>query len=336
MTRQHEERRLELFDVLEDAVERFSDQHLRPDRHVRIVLGHLRRPVDVRLAQLEQPLVDDVVVELFLLLEFEDAAGLIAEDVLDVVERDVVEIEIERATEFDLRVEIARQLQSHPGRAVAVRAPVNADEKSAALERLIGARDQQVLSQTAQHASRYATELRTRLTSQPVGAHRTQIIPVRVDLADDLLEMDPLEQLALYIDVGLDALLFHPVEERVADQLQPLLDQLVVDLPLTLDLFLTLEPGGQPRLQLTKSDIVELGGVNMIAHQPGLELLGELERPVYRVVAFQRVITRDENLFVHARLNSRGAGVTLAVLRNSIVYVQSRTSTPRKRPVTVI
>jgi len=95
----HEQRRLDLLHPLHDDLERLADEDLRLDRDVGILLRHYFGALEVRLAELEQSLVDDVVVELFLLLELEHLRRLIRQHILDVVEDDMVILDVERAAD---------------------------------------------------------------------------------------------------------------------------------------------------------------------------------------------------------------------------------------------
>jgi hypothetical protein len=94
--------------------------------------------------------------------------------------------------------------------------------------------------------------------------------PVR--LADDLLVVDPLEELAGERDPRLAAAPLGLVEEGVRDELEALLDQLVVDLALTPDLVGRLELRGEPRLELAEPDVVEPGGVDVVPGDAPVEL----------------------------------------------------------------
>jgi len=84
VSRDHQEGGLHLFRPLQDDLEGLAHQdlglHLDPGE----LLRHHLRALEVRLAELEQPLVDDVVVQLLLFLELEDLRGLHGEHVLDV------------------------------------------------------------------------------------------------------------------------------------------------------------------------------------------------------------------------------------------------------------
>ena len=66
-----------------------------------------------------------------------------------------------------------------------------------------------------------------------------------VHLVDDLLKVDPLEELAPQWDARVGALRLDLVQERVRDQLKTLLDQLVMDLALALDLLGSLKLCGK-------------------------------------------------------------------------------------------
>src|SRR5439155_497723 len=86
-----------------------------------------------------------------------------------------------------------------------------------------------------------------------------------IHLVDDLLVIDPLEQLPGDADPRRRALLPELIEEAVGDELQALLDQLVVDLALPLDLVWRLLLRGQAGLQLAEADVVEASGVDVVA-----------------------------------------------------------------------
>ena len=111
MPRHDHERRLDLLGPLEDDLERLSHQNLGRDGHAGKLPRHHPGPLQVRLAELEEPLVDDVVVELLLLLELEDFRRLDREDVLDVVEDDVVILDVEGAADVERATEFLCQLE---------------------------------------------------------------------------------------------------------------------------------------------------------------------------------------------------------------------------------
>jgi hypothetical protein len=71
----------------------------------------------MRLVDLREPGVDDLLVELILLLEAEDLRRLLGEDVDDPVEDRVVQIGIVDGDRFDLLAERASQVESGHQRA---------------------------------------------------------------------------------------------------------------------------------------------------------------------------------------------------------------------------
>src|SRR3989442_1995554 len=186
VTTQDEQRRLDLFRPLHDDLERLSDEDLRLDRHVGELLCHHLGALQVRLAELEQSLVDDVVVQLFLLLELEHLRRLIREYVLDVVEHDMVILDVERAADEERAAELLRQLERRLHRLVAIGRTVDADHEAATLRRLLVAYDQHVRFDVTQHPRDDATELGERLATESVGTDRHQVVltPGRADQAD--------------------------------------------------------------------------------------------------------------------------------------------------------
>jgi len=123
-----------------------------------------------------------------------------------------------------------------------------------------------------------------------------------VDLVDDLFVVDAFQELASQTHAGRLAALPQLVEKAVRDQLQSLFDQLVVDLALLLDLVGSLEPGREPGFELTKADVVEAGGVDVISGDAAVGLAAQLDGPVDGPVRRTRVVDRDEDLAVHQHL----------------------------------
>src|SRR3989454_8061951 len=107
---------------------------------------------------------------------------------------------------------------------------------------------------------------------QPPGA--------AVHLVRDLFVIDAFEQLARESHTGRVAPLAQLIEEAVGDELQPLLDQLVMDLALLLDLLGGLEARGETGLELAEADVVESGGVDVVAGDATVGLAAQLDRPV--------------------------------------------------------
>src|SRR6266550_5306933 len=313
-----EQGRLDLLRPLHDHLERLAHEDLRLDRNLGELLRHDLGALQVRLAKLEQTLIDDVVVELLLLLELEHLRGLHREDVLDIPEDDVVIFHVEGAAHIQGCAQFLRQLEGAAHRVVGIRRPVDADHKTAALQGGLLPNDEHVLLDLAQGAGDDAAELRVRLAPEAVGADGNEIVfasgradelrclvllfsddsPVltesnvasgfrsavitggaigieadearqaslaAIHLAHDLLVVDPLEELPGQRDAGALTAQRSLVEKAIGDQLQPFLDQLVVNFALVLDLFRRLELRGKSGLELTEADVMEPRRVNMIA-----------------------------------------------------------------------
>ena len=124
---QHDEEGIRLARVVDDLLEglaveeRFLDLDARLARHP---LGHL----EMRLIDLREPGVDDLLVKLILLLEAEDLRRLLGEDVDDAVEDGVVQIGIVHGDRLDLLAERAGQVDCGHERAERLGTSVDADQ----------------------------------------------------------------------------------------------------------------------------------------------------------------------------------------------------------------
>ena len=90
--------------------------------------AHPLADFEMRLIDLREPRVDDLLVELVLLLEAEDLRRLLGEDVDDAVEDGVVQVGVVDRDGLDLLAERVRQLDGGHERAERLRAAVEPDE----------------------------------------------------------------------------------------------------------------------------------------------------------------------------------------------------------------
>src|SRR5690606_15437076 len=161
---------------------------------------------------------------------------------------------------------------------------------------------------------------------EPDQARQPSLAPVR--LPDQLLVVDALEELARERNAGRVAAALDLVQEAVRDELEALLDQLVVDLPLPLDLLGSLELGGQARLELAEADVVEAGRVDMAARDPASGPTAYLDRALDGPRRVRGVVHGDEDLAVHDHLGRPGIRRDPSSLHGS-----ARHSDRRARPV---
>ena len=75
-----------------------------------------------------------------------------------------------------------------------------------------------------------------------------------------------------------------------------------MDLALFLDFFGRLELGGEAGLELAEADIVEAGGVDMVAGNAPAGLAAHLDGAVHGPIGVRRVVDRNEYLAVHRYL----------------------------------
>ena len=124
---QHDEPGIRLARVVDDLLEGLAVEERLLDLDARLArhpLAHL----EMRLIDLREPGVDDLLVELILLLEAEDLRRLLGEDVDDAVEDGVVQIGIVDGDRLDLLAERARQVDGGHERAERLGAAVDADQ----------------------------------------------------------------------------------------------------------------------------------------------------------------------------------------------------------------
>jgi hypothetical protein len=116
-----------------------------------------------------------------------------------------------------------------------------------------------------------------------------------IHLAHNLLVVDPFEELPRYADTGALAAQRELIEEAVGNELQPLLDQLVVDLSLALDLVLRLELRGESSFELSKPDVVEARGIHVIAGDAAAGRVADFDGALERPIGVWRVVYGNED-----------------------------------------
>ena len=128
-------------------------------------------------------------MELFLLLELEDARRLDGEHILDVVEDGVVVLDVEGAADEELRPEATRHLEGLAHGLVAVRRSVDAHDPSPAGQRPVVADQQQILLDAASDAGSDPAHLRQRLDADAVRPHDEKVVVAARASCQLLLEL---------------------------------------------------------------------------------------------------------------------------------------------------
>ena len=77
-----------------------------------------------------------------------------------------------------------------------------------------------------------------------------------------------------------------------------------MDPPLPLDLFSALKLSGKARLELTKPDVMEAGGVDVIASDLAARALTDLDGPVHGPVGMVGIVYRYEDFAIHENLEA--------------------------------
>ena len=278
------------------------------DGEVDALVGReLPADLEVRLVDLRQPRVDDLLVELLLLLEAEHLRGLLGQHADDPVEHGVVEIGIvdrhgvdrpaERLAERDADLEPVERL----GAAV----QPDHDRALLRLERLEAPDHEGVDGHLPDEALGHRAELAVPHRAEPEGAHDDEVVVLALDVLDQRLVVLAVHHARLEREPGGLGLLPHDLEVGVGDQLEAHRDQRVVDLPLALELVLVPVLLGQRVLHLLEPVVVEPRRVDVAASQGRPEGPPELHGQVDGAVGVVRVVDRHIDLPEHEGLLAR-------------------------------
>ena len=275
------------------------------DREVDPLVGReLPADLEVRLVDLGQPGVDDLLVELLLLLEAEDLRGLLGEHPDDPVEHGVVEIGVVDGDGVDGPVE--RLAEGDPDLEPVERlgAAVQPDDDRALLrlERVEVPDHQRVDRHLAHEPLGHGAELAVADGAEPEGAHDDEVVVLALHVLDQGLVVLAVHHPRLEREPGRLRLLPHHLEVRVRDQLEAHRDEGVVDLPLALQLVLVPVLLGQRVLHLLEAVVVKPRRVDVAAGQGRAEGSPELHGQVDGAVGVVRVVDRHVDLPEHGGL----------------------------------
>ena len=266
---QHDEPRIRLARVVDDLLEGFAVEERLLDRDA-VLARHPLAHLEMRLIDLREPGVDDLLVELILLLEAEDLRRLFGENVDDAVEDGVVQVGIVHGDRLDLLAERAGQVDGGHERAERLGTSIDPDQDRvplglAWLGHVLHHPDVAVglagdaLANGADHAVARAPD--------PQRADHDQIVRRAVEILEDLGVMLPVHHPRFELEARLLAEARHAIEIAVGDELEAHRDEAVVDLPLALEFHLVDVLLGQRVLHLPEAIVVQLGRVDVAADE---------------------------------------------------------------------
>ena len=298
---QHDQERIGLARVVDDLLEGLAVEQRLLDLDA-FFARHPLRHLEMRLVDLRQPGVDDLLVELILLLEAEDLGGLLGEDVDDAVEDRVVQVGIVDGDGLDLLAELAGQVDGGHERAERLGTAVDADQDRVPLGliRLGHVLDHPDI--TVGLAGDPFADRADHAVAGPADAQRAdhdQVVLRADHVLEDLGVMLAVHHPRFELDARLFALPRHAVEIAVGDQLQAHRDEAVVDLPLAFQLDLVDVLLGQGVLHLPEAIVVQLRRVDMAADQLRRVGLPQRQAAGDRAVGVVRVVDGNVDALVH-------------------------------------
>ena len=286
-------------DVLDDFFERLAVQQGGPDVGV-LRLGQFTRDIQVRLVDLGQPAVDDLLVQFLLLLEAEDLARFLVQHPRDAVERGIMEIRVEGGDRLDGFAQRLAQGQPRHEPAEGVVASIHRHDDLAAVHRLGVFDDQHVGGPHAAHDSLgVAPDHAVLHRADAQRAHDDQFIAVGVDVLSQHLPVPALQGPALQRQVGFRAFLIDVIEVGIGDDLESAGDQGVVDLALSVQLLLVVVFLRKAGLHLLEPLVVHLGRIDVAPHDFRPESLGQGDSQVNGHIGKVRIIDGDINGLIH-------------------------------------
>src|SRR2546422_158648 len=289
-------------EIIDTGLAKIYQSHLEIGRKLDAIFGgELPANLQMRLIDLGQPGIDDLLVQLLLLFEAKDFRGFFIQHADDPVEHGVVEVRVvdrdrperaaERLGEEDAQLQsvegLGRAIEAHDDRALRTRESVGVAD------------DQRVLRNPADEALGDGAELAVLHGAHAEGAHDDQVIVGGEAVLDEHLVVLAVDHLALEGEPrGLGAP-GHDVEVGIGDELQAHGDQRVVDLPLALELVLVLVLIRQRVLHLLEPVVMEPRRVHVDAGQPGAARPAQLDGQVDRPVRIVRVVHRNADVLEH-------------------------------------
>ena len=266
------------------------------------VLGDLLAHIEMRLVDVGETGVDDLLVQLILLFEAKDLGRFVGQHLDDALEDRVVQIGIVDRDQLDLLSQLLGQVDAGGERTERFRAAVDADQDRVALVFTVLGQmldHPQVAVDRARQTLAHRTDLGVTGTADADRAEHDQIIVGRLDVLDQLGRVFTVHHLGSELETGTLAGLLHILQVTVGNELETHRDQVVVDLALAMQLGLLEVLLGQCELHLLEAIVVHLGSVDVAAGELGAERLAQLDRSRDGAVGVVGVVDGHIDALIH-------------------------------------
>ena len=291
----HHQAGVDLLQIIADRLEGFTVQQHAGEVDA-FLLGDAFRNIKVGLVDLGDAVVDQFLMQLFLLLEAEHLAGFVAQHIGDLVERHVMVIGIVGRDGMDIDAQLAAYLEGRHQGAVGFFRTVQTDHDGAVADGAVGvADDQRVDRAAADDPFADRTDDAARHGAETDGAERQNL---------KIAVLDGVDQAGVVLTLGAEAAVFQlglvtddlrHVVVAVADDVEALGDQRIVHVALILHLLLDLVAFRQTALHLAEAAVVELSGVGVNTRDDAVAGPGQPQRFGQGPVGMARGIERHED-----------------------------------------
>ena len=211
-----------------------------------------------------QSRIDDFFVQFFLLLEFEYLACRFGQHPGNAVKRNIMIIGVEGGNHLDGHLPVSGQSQGGEQSPVGLGRAVHRDDNRAFFNRAARFLDnQRIDSRTSRHPPAHGAQTASFDGAETQCAHDEQIINARICFLRERPVIFSFQRAALEIDAKQVAFVGRLIEIGIGNDRQATGNQVIVHIPLALQLLFLPELFGQAAFHLAEAHVMQLGGINM-------------------------------------------------------------------------
>ena len=301
----HQQTCADIVQIVENGLVRLAVQKLGAKLDAQIA-GNGLGDLQMGLIDLGDPVVDQLLVQLFLLLEAEDLAGLLAKHAGDLVEGDVMVVRIVGCHGVDFRVGPRGQIERGHQGAVRKRRTVDTDDDGTVADGPFRITDDEgIYGRTADRPFRHGADQTSRHGAQAKRADGQHVVIAAPRCLHDLGVILALGTQPFEGHAGGIANFLADVVIAVGDDIQTTGDQIVMDLTLVAHLLFFEVTFRQPAFHHFEPAIVEHRRVGVNSGNHAIRALRQTDSFRERLVGVFRGVQRNQNACQRGRCRVR-------------------------------